>query len=103
MSSVVQFPRDAMASPWRRRQQCLIDAGEPHLAVIRRVGARSAFVETRVRPPLGTAVSLQHPDAGQIDGVVQGYATDGVNIDLPSASDAIAFALATVAADSSRP
>lgn len=103
MSSVVPFPRQALANPWRRRQQCLIEADGPHLAVIRTVSARAALVETRARPPLGSKVSLRHPDAGAISGVVDAHSTDGLRIGLSSAPEAVAFALAAIAADSSRP
>lgn len=93
----------AMASRWRRRTICTLVAGEPSQAVIRDISASGAFVETRVRPALGDAVDLLHPEAGTITGIVYAISADGIRVDFDCREHSVAFALAAIAADMSRP
>ncbi|HEX2762943.1 MAG TPA: hypothetical protein VHM92_03725 [Allosphingosinicella sp.] len=92
-----------MATPWRRRRMCILHAPSPAPAALRRISATGAFLETNVRPPLGTGVELHHPEAGAIHGVVSGVSSDGVEIAFACGEDSVGFALAAIAADMSRP
>jgi hypothetical protein len=93
----------AMATRWRRRRMCLLVAGAPAPAALRTISASGAFLETRVRPALGEAVELRHPEAGAIAATVRSLAPDGVELAFPLGEASVAFALAAIAADMSRP
>jgi hypothetical protein len=95
--------RTGMASRWRRRRMCVLVAGRPAPAALRSVTATGAFLETRLRPPPGTPVELRHPEAGTIGGEVRELGLDGIAIAFPFSERSVAFALAAVAADMSRP
>jgi hypothetical protein len=82
---------------------CVLLAGAPAPAALRDVSARGAFLETNARPEIGLAVELHHPDAGAILGVVTSTAADGVAVGFDGSERAVAFALAAIAADMSRP
>jgi hypothetical protein len=92
-----------MASRWRRRRMCLLIAGAPAPAALRSVSASGAFLETRARPALGDKVELRHPEAGAIAATVRSLAPDGVELAFPLGESSVAFALAAIAADMSRP
>lgn len=92
-----------MATRWRRRRMCMLIADQPAPAALREVSAGGAFLETNARPPLGAEVELHHPDAGAIQGVVRALADDGVGIAFTYGERSVAFALAAIAADMSRP
>jgi hypothetical protein len=93
----------AMASRWRRRRMCVLIAEHPAPAGLREISATGAFLETNARPPLGSAVELHHPEAGAIDAVVRSLADDGISIGFACGEQSVAFALAAIAADMSRP
>jgi hypothetical protein len=95
--------RTFMATRWRRRRMCVLIADAPAPAALREVSAGGAFVETNARPPLGATVELRHPDAGSIFGEVRALAEDGVGIRFAFGERSVAFALAAIAADMSRP
>jgi len=92
-----------MASRWRRRRMCVLIAEHPAPAALREVSAAGAFLETNARPPLGTSVELHHPEAGAILAEVRGLADDGIAIGFACTERSVAFALAAIAADMSRP
>ena len=92
-----------MASRWRRRRMCVLIADQPSPAALREISATGAFLETNSRPALGSAVELHHPDAGAIGGKVQSVANDGIGITFTCSEQSVAFALAAIAADMSRP
>ena len=92
-----------MASRWRRRTMCVLIAEHPAPAALRHVSAAGAFLETNARPPLGASVELHHPEAGAILGHVRGLADDGISIGFSCGERSVAFALAAIAADMSRP
>jgi hypothetical protein len=92
-----------MASPWRRRRMCILIADTPSPAALREVSARGAFLETNARPSLGASVELRHPEAGSIQGVVYALASDGVRLGFACTESSVAFAVAAIAADMSRP
>jgi hypothetical protein len=94
---------ETMASPWRQRRMCLILAERPAPAAIRHVSARGAFLETNARPALGSTIELRHPDAGTIYGEVAALALDGIDIAFACGPRSVAFALAAIGADMSRP
>ena len=94
---------ERMASRWRRRRMCVLIAETPAPAALREVNARGAFVETNARPALGAFVELRHPEAGNIRGVVQAVAHDGVRLGFSCGEQSVGFALAAIAADMSRP
>ena len=93
----------AMASRWRRRRMCILIGDRPAPAALREVSAKGAFLETNARPALGRSVELHHPEAGAIVGIVRSLAPDGVAIGFECGERSVAFALAAIAADMSRP
>ena len=95
--------RSSMASPWRRRRMCVLVAGGAAPAALREISATGAFLETGVRPGLGDQVELRHPDAGTITGRVRALAEDGIAIAFARGEASVAFALAAIAADMSKP
>lgn len=92
-----------MATPWRRRRMCILNAPAPAPAALRRISAVGAFLETNARPDLGSVVELHHPDAGAISATVCGLAADGVEVGFVCGEYSVGFALAAIAADMSRP
>lgn len=95
--------RSVMASRWRRRRMCVLIADHPAPAALREVSAAGAFLETNARPALGASVELHHPEAGAILGEVCSVAHDGIGIAFVCGERSVAFALAAIAADMSRP
>jgi hypothetical protein len=93
----------AMASRWRRRRMCVLIADSPAPAGLRNVSATGAFLETNARPAVGTQIELHHPEAGAIAGIVQAVASDGIQIVFSCGEHSVAFALAAITADMSRP
>ena len=92
-----------MASRWRRRPMCVLIADHPAPAGLRDISATGAFLETNARPPIGSRVELHHPEAGAITGVVRGAERDGISIAFDCGEHSVAFALAAITADMSRP
>lgn len=92
-----------MASRWRKRRICVLIAGTPAPAALRDVSATGAFVETAVRPALGAPVELHHPYAGAIAARVLSQAHDGITLAFECGEQSVAFALAAITADMSRP
>jgi hypothetical protein len=92
-----------MASPWRRRRMCVLVAGEAAPAALRTVAATGAFLETNLRPEPGSRVELHHPEAGAIDGIVEAITRDGIRLVFPCTEHSVAFALAAITADMSKP
>jgi len=92
-----------MATRWRRRRMCVLIGAAPAPAALRSITAGGAFVETEARPALGAAVELRHPEAGAIGATVRSLAPDGVELAFPLGEASVAFALAAIAADMSRP
>jgi len=82
---------------------CILVAGGPAPAALRTISASGAFLETNARPALGDCVELRHPEAGAIDAIVRGIAPDGVELGFAVGESAVAFALAAIAADMTRP
>ena len=93
----------SMASRWRRRRMCVLIGDWPSPAALRDVSARGAFLETNARPELGCRVELHHPEAGAIAATVRSLSPDGVSIRFDCGERSVAFALAAIAADMSRP
>jgi hypothetical protein len=96
-------PDKAMASRWRRRRMCILLADTLAPAALREISARGAFLETNARPALGSAVELRHPEAGTIAATVQALTRDGIKIAFPCSESSMAFAIAAITADMSRP
>ena len=93
-----------MTTRWRQRRMCVLVAGTaPAPAAIRDISARGAFLETNQRLPLGSRVELRHPEAGTIAAEVSAVARDGIGVAFECDSRAVAFALAAIASDMSRP
>lgn len=92
-----------MASPWRRRRMCVLVAGEAAPAALRTVSATGAFLETNLRPEPGSRVELHHPEAGAIEGRIDAICHDGIRLAFPCTEHSVAFALAAIAADMSKP
>jgi hypothetical protein len=95
--------RGDMASRWRRRTTCVLIAEAPVPAALREISGTGAFLETAARPELGAGVELHHPEAGAIRATVSGLAPDGIRIGFSFGEASVAFALAAIAADMSRP
>ena len=95
--------RGTMASRWRRRRMCVLIAGNPCPAALRQVSAAGAFLETNARPVLGASVELHHPEAGAIEAEVSSLAADGIGLVFQTSERSVAFAIAAIAADMSRP
>jgi hypothetical protein len=95
--------RSAMASRWRRRRMCVLVADTAAPAALRSVSATGAFLETNARPPVGSRVELRHPEAGAIQAEVRALTEEGVTIAFRYNEKSVAFALAAIAADMSRP
>jgi hypothetical protein len=95
--------RFGMASPWRRRRMCLLVGDRPAPAALREVSAAGAFLETHADLKLGTQVELRHPEAGVIHAQVRSVTAEGVGISFDFGEASVAFALAAIAADMSRP
>ena len=93
----------AMASRYRRRRMCVLIHDLPVPAALRDVCATGAFLETNARVPLGTEVELHHPEAGAISGIVRSVSTGGVQVSFRCNEQSVAFALAAITADMSRP
>jgi hypothetical protein len=92
-----------MASRWRRRRMCVLIADTPCPAALRQVSAAGAFLETNARPALGASVELHHPDAGAIEAEVSSLTNEGIGLVFQTSERSVAFALAAIAADMSRP
>jgi len=97
------IPPMAMASRWRKRPICVLTVDQPVPAALRELSARGAFLETNARPALGTMVSLSHPEAGTIAAVVSALAGDGIRLRFERSPASMAFAMAALAADMTRP
>lgn len=82
---------------------CVLVADVPAPAALRSIDATGAVIETSLRPELGASVSLRHPDAGEITARVTAIAADTVKITFEVGPPSVAFALAAIAADMSRP
>ncbi len=82
---------------------CVLIADHPAPAALREISATGAFIETNARPPLGASVELHHPEAGSIDAIVSSLANDGIALGFACGEASVAFALAAIAADMSRP
>lgn len=93
----------AMATPWRRRRMCLLVHERPVPAALRDISATCAYLETNHRPPLGSQVELHHPEAGTISGIVRAVSSGGVQLAFHCSEQSVAFALAAITADMSRP
>ncbi|MGQ0559854.1 MAG: hypothetical protein ACT4OE_09775 [Sphingosinicella sp.] len=92
-----------MATPWRRRRMCLAIAGRAAPAALREVSATGAYIETSLKPPLGAAVSLKHPEAGEIIGTVRAITPDGLWLAFSYGSRSVAFAMVAITADMTCP
>ena len=82
---------------------CILVAGSPAPAALRTITASGAFLETNARPALGDSVELRHPEAGAIGATVRSLAPDGVELAFACGEGSVAFALAAIAADMTRP
>lgn len=82
---------------------CVLIADTPAPAALREITATGAFLETNARPSLGQSVELHHPEAGAIAGTVRSLAPDGIAIGFDCDELSVAFALAAISADMSRP
>ena len=82
---------------------CVLIADMPVPAALREVSATGAFLETNARPPIGSDIELHHPEAGAIAGIVQSVAGDGIRVGFDCGEHSVAFALAAITADMSRP
>lgn len=90
----------AMASPWRRRQICELDAGgQIQLVALREISGSGARLDSSLPPVLGAQVELRHPHAGVIEGRVSEIGDGQIRVSFDRQERAIAFALGAIAAD----
>lgn len=82
---------------------CVLIAGAPAPAALRDISASGAFLETNARPALGADVELHHPEAGAIAATVRSVSSDGIALLFECGEHSVAFALAAITADMSRP
>jgi hypothetical protein len=52
---------------------------------------------------VGSAIELHHPEAGAIRGIVKSVSNDGISIGFSCGEHSVAFALAAITSDMSRP
>ncbi|HEY0270126.1 MAG TPA: hypothetical protein VGC10_03955 [Sphingomonas sp.] len=86
-----------------RGSLCLLLADRPMPAALREISGAGAWLETNARPAQGTRVTLRHPDAGSIEADVVAHDVIGLRLAFARNEEAVAFALAVIAADMSRP
>lgn len=77
----------------------LLSEGALAPVAIRRISARGALLHAAVTPPLGARAALRHPVAGIIDGTIGAITPDGLLLAFRPGVEAVAFALAAIAAD----
>ena len=82
---------------------CVLLCDAPAPAGLREVSAAGAFLETNARPAIGARIELHHPEAGAIAGIVQAIAADGIAVSFVCSEHSVAFALAAITSDMSRP
>jgi hypothetical protein len=82
---------------------CVLIHEAPMPAALRDVSATGAYLETNARPALGSEVELHHPEAGVIMGIVRAVSTGGIQVAFRCTEQSVAFALAAITADMSRP
>jgi hypothetical protein len=85
---------------FRHRRLCVVVAGtrrDP--GRLRDISAAGATLDTNARPPLGEAVRLQHPEAGEIVARVSRHHGGGIGLSFELAPESVAFAIRAYAAD----
>ncbi len=82
---------------------CVLIGETASPAALRTISAKAALLETNARPDVGSRVELRHPEAGAIQAAVRALTDDGVTIAFDYGEQSVAFALAAIAADMSRP
>ena len=104
MGSMISIDRTGVAKPHRLRGSlCLLLADRPMPAALREISGAGAWLETTARPATGMRVTLRHPDAGAIEAEVIAHDVIGLRLAFGRDEAAVAFALAVIAADMSRP
>ncbi|WBO24074.1 hypothetical protein [Sphingomonas abietis] len=103
MASRSWLAKDDRLVPQGRRPLCLLLADRPMPVALREVSGAGAWIETHARLDPGTRVTLRHPQAGTIAGEVIGQDREGLQLAFDRSEAAVAFALAAIAADMSRP
>ena len=92
-----------MATRWRRRQSCVL-VGQPDASAgMKSLSGNGIVLQTDARPAIGDIVALRHPEAGTITGLVYAHHADGIALCLDGGEHAVAFAVAAIVADMSRP
>jgi hypothetical protein len=81
---------------------CFFDvAGDSHGGKLVEVSASGAFIETKLRLPLGTLVVLSHETGGRICGSIVRLAPDGFGMAFDLGEPSVTFALRTIAGNMS--
>jgi PilZ domain len=85
---------------FRSRRLCLIVAGTRcDAARLREISATGAALDTNARPPLGEAVRLKHPEAGEIAARVSRHTREGISLSFDLDDGAVSFAMLALATD----
>jgi hypothetical protein len=101
---MVSIDKTATAKPHQLRGAlCLLLADRPMPAALREISGAGAWLETAARPQQGTRVNLRHPEAGTIEAEVVAHDVIGLRLAFGRDEASVAFALAVIAADMSRP
>lgn len=82
---------------------CVLISDGAGPAALREVSATGAFLETTMRPAIGSAVELHHPEAGTIGATVEAVSEGGIRVGFACGEQSVAFAIAAIACDMSRP
>lgn len=85
---------------FRSHRLCQIIAGRRRdSARLREISATGAALDTNARPPLGEAVWLRHPEAGEIAARVTRHTLEGVSISFDLDDKSVSFAVLALATD----
>jgi hypothetical protein len=85
---------------FRSQRLCVLVAGTRRDAArLRDVSAAGATLDTLIRPPLGEAVRLQHPEAGEISARVARHTREGIGLSFAIDEAAVSFAMLALAID----
>jgi hypothetical protein len=94
MAKRLRFISRGSASILRRRTNiCILFAGNPAQAAIKRIETNAAVIETLSAPALGARVELHHPEVGILSGNVVSVVRNTVRIAFNVSDKTTRFAL----------
>lgn len=82
------------------RSACALHTADGRLhGRLRDISAAGAFVEMRRGPATGTAVRLEHPTAGSLEGVIVRRTEEGVSLAFTPGDSNVGFALKVISSE----